>query len=76
MSKKLSELWEKYFESTYEIRMCDSFELTWITDDFSIAPRGVDFFSGSNEDLNSPQKTEKHANSKSWTVCEKPIRVL
>ena len=48
----------------------------WITDDFSIAPRGVDFFSGSNEDLNSPQKTEKHANSKSWTVCEKPIRIL
>ena len=68
MSKKLSELWEKYFESTCE--------LTWITDDFSIAPRGVDFFSGSNEDLNSPQKTEKHANSKSWTVCEKPVRVL
>ena len=34
------------------------------------------FFSRSNEDLNSPSKTEKHADSKSWTVCEKPICVL
>ena len=34
------------------------------------------FFSRSNEDLNSPPKTEKHADSKSWTMCEKPICVL